>query len=146
MKMPDKKSNAEATSDSSEHVQRKVRIHNRFAGRPLSFQIPGKSVRLGPGESEILPKDFLNAHELHCLCRAGLVVVEDLPMTKTSKQKKEQTASAPTSQSLKESGEKETKDTQKATVQRLKAKSSSDKPLREDDKTDSSGKKRKEDK
>lgn len=144
--MPDKKSNAEATADSSGNVQRKVRIHNRFAGRPLSFQIPGKSVRLGPGESEILPKDFLNAHELQCLCRTGLIVVEDLPLKKTSKQKKEQTTSTPKSQSLKESGEKETKDTQKATALRLKAKSPSDKPLRKDDKTDSSGKKRKKDK
>lgn len=62
-----------------------VKIRNARADRPLSFQIPGKSVRLGPGESATIPRDCLITHELKCLCSSGLIVVEDPAAKETQK-------------------------------------------------------------
>ena len=65
----------------------KVKVHNRAAGRPLLFQLPGQSVRLGPGESEWVARDCLNAHELRSLCASGLLAVEE-PAASSAEQRK----------------------------------------------------------
>lgn len=72
-----------------------VRIHNRFAGRPLMFRIPGESIRLGPGESATVSKDSLNCHELRGLCASGLIVVEESTRRKRGRPKRSDPISKP---------------------------------------------------
>jgi len=90
--MSDNNRNTQIESDGDTKTRERVKIHNRFANRPLLFQVPGRSVRLGPGESETIEKDLLNAHELRCLCTAGLILVEELRAKNTASTKKRDSA------------------------------------------------------
>jgi hypothetical protein len=61
----------------AKHTSVTVEVRNRSAGRPLLFHVPGRTVRLAPGEAVRLPRELLDTHELAYLRDRRLVVVED---------------------------------------------------------------------
>lgn len=121
--MAKKRTNVEIQAKLRGKSVERVRIHNRFAGRPLMFQIPGRSVRLGPGESETVPKDCLRAHELKSLCASGLVVVED-PAPETTGGRKTSTATPKPAREARPASEGKAGDDTRETLKR----GSGDKP------------------
>jgi hypothetical protein len=83
-----------------------VRIHNRFAGRPLHFRLPGRSVRLGPGEAATVTRGCLATHELAQLCSAGLVIVEEPTPRKGDRREPSTRSSTPPSKPSRSSSPK----------------------------------------
>lgn len=55
----------------SSDTQASVVVLNRNAMRPVMFRIPGKTIRLGPGEKVDLPTLCESSRELGCLVRNG---------------------------------------------------------------------------
>jgi len=70
--------------ENTSEAPRKVRIRN-VTRSSLSFQVPGESIRLGPGQSVEVHKAYLGTTELKTLCLQGAVIeVELRPIAKAA--------------------------------------------------------------
>jgi hypothetical protein len=100
-----------------------IKVRNNLR-RPVMFRVPGKSIRLSPGQSTEIPQHCLQARELKKLCLRNSVSI-------LREKKEEPIKIEPETGTIKEDEKKE-----KKTEETVKAKGKAKKPGKSPKKTD----------